>query len=59
VRVNPTDAVAHFERGKLHEASGEYNLALNDYTEAGRLDPTGPGRAAKAELQLKRGAAKG
>ena len=28
-------------------------------TEAGRLDPTGPGRAAKAELQQKRAALKG
>ncbi len=56
IRLSPTDAEAHFERGKLLEARGEVNPALNDYTEAGRLDPAGPGRAAKAELQQKRGA---
>ncbi len=55
----PTDAQSHFERGKLFEARGEINHALSDYTEAGRLDPNGPGRAAKAELQQKRGTVKG
>ena len=56
LEIAPRDAEAHFERGKLLEARGEFNPALNDYTEAGRLDPTGPGRAAKAALQQKRGA---
>jgi tetratricopeptide (TPR) repeat protein len=39
IRLNPTLAVAFYNRGGAHYAKGELDPAIADYSEAIRLDP--------------------
>src|SRR5215510_8072438 len=42
IKLDPTSAVAHFNRGNVRDRLGEQDLAIKDYTEAIRLDPSDP-----------------
>jgi tetratricopeptide (TPR) repeat protein len=39
VELDPQDAKAHYNRGLIYFAKGEYRRALEDLKEAVRLDP--------------------
>lgn len=40
IKLNPLDPDIYYHRGQVHYISGQYTLALNDYTESIRLDST-------------------
>jgi regulator of sirC expression with transglutaminase-like and TPR domain len=44
IRLDPTNAAAHGNRGNAYLAAGQNSRAVADYTEAIRLDPANPGR---------------
>ncbi|KAG2201499.1 hypothetical protein INT46_007772 [Mucor plumbeus] len=40
IKINPLDPDIYYHRGQVHYISGQYKLALDDYTESIRLDST-------------------
>ena len=40
IKIDPTSAVAYFNRGNVHDQMGEHERAIADYSEAIKLDPT-------------------
>ena len=42
IKLDPTNALAYFNRGNAYDQLGEHDLAIADYTEAIKLDPTDP-----------------
>ena len=39
INRDPTDAASYLKRGELHRVHGDWDAALNDYTQVARLDP--------------------
>src|SRR5262247_2838564 len=42
IKLDPSNAIAHFNRGNVRDRLGQQELAIQDYTAAIRLDPSDP-----------------
>jgi len=55
IRLHPEDAMAYFGRGLVYENTNNIDMAIADYTEAIRLDPSSALYYSRGDMYSKKG----